>query len=765
MSKVKTIVMMTSLVFFLSVGIVKADTTQTPNGYIDTNNKVIPKPSQGYTPPNVQESKAREAKKNKADADRKKEAEKSIENSASYQKAKEASLRVDKTLSNKKPSVADMAQASKDIALIKAFISDSRNKQYESSNQFASLNQTVITYDENFLKVTEEAETREEYDNYIENAKTTNDPSKMAKLTSYLFVEEGFFSTKDVFPKTVNGLVQALFFMVKMTYILVMIILEQIFSQNAYQQLDSVVATSASFFNQVMLDYRYPIFVLALSSGLLELIRKKRFPFSIFKFVLVWFVALFLYSKSSLPDSYGNTDIKATYNISRVIKYVDGLGAEFTKSAITSFDTLEGSPSKVGDSNEESLKAVRNDIFQQMVYEPFIALNFNQTSDKIKENKVKELLRTGGAIKEVESYHKANKKISRLSFGDIGTKFIVSLAALIRGFVLGVALIGLGLISLVFKYLAMILLLCLVLILIMAMLPSGEHLLSSVFKKLLQFAFIGGLGLFFIRIFLYINSLIGTVSTAMSGTFIWSSIIQGLIWFIIWFFRGALAGVFVKGSLSAQEVARRTQQSLDRVSLSPLGAKSNPLSQSRSLNKEKGMSEPSSEQARPRHFERDSERPSRFSTLRRATGGAFKEINHHLAKDLGNIRYGEDDDKRQKGEEKREHFKTLLQDKKDDVAYHLSKPSAYGLRSKIHDLAGDENTPSQVRHQERQKALFERQERRQERQERRQERKKAPLKSSPFREVPNEEASPFITDSRDSLEKESLFTKRKKHEE
>lgn len=748
MPKYKPFILLLFLSLFLSVGIVKADTTLTPNGYIDTQNKVIPKPNQGYTPPNVQDSESLKAKKTKEDADTKKEAERSIEESSSYQKAKEASLRVDAILSKKSPSLAELTQASKDIEIIRSFVTDSKNKEYESSNQFAGLSQTVLKYDESFLKLTEEAETREEYDHYLENAKGTNDPSKMSKLTSYIFVEEGFFGTKDVFPKAVNGLVQGLFFLVKMTYILVMIILEQIFSKNVYSQLDSIVSTSASFFNQIMLDYRYPIFVIALFGGLLEIVKKKRFPFSIFKFVIVWFVALFLYSKSSLPDSYGNSEIKAVYNISRVIKYVDGLGTSFTKSAITSFDTLEGTPNAIGDtSNKHNLDAVRDNIFHQMVYEPFIALNFSQETDKVKEEKVKDLLKTGGDVEKVLEYHNTNKKISRLSYSDIGSKFIVSIASLIRGFVLGVALIGLGLISLVFKYLAMILLLFLVLILIIAMLPSGEHLLTGVFKKILQFAFMGGLGLFFIRIFLYVNSLIGAVSTGMSRTFIWSSIIQGLIWFIIWLFRGVLAGVFVKGTLSAQEVARRTQQSLDKVNLKPSGFKTNDLSPQRSVfRREKGQTNdlPTGES------QLDDEKPNRLTTLRKASGQLLSKAGNQLTKDMNAIRYGENEEKYQEDKEKREEFKQLLQDKKDDLGYQITRPYGYALRSKIHDLAGDENTRSQRIHQERQQKLVERQERREKRLEKKNQ-------SSPFREVNHDNPSPIEPDY--DL-KDSLFIER-----
>lgn len=696
------------LSLFLFSGIVKADTTLTPNGYIDTQNKVLPKNNQQYTPANVEDTKSQEASRN-ADAKKSKQkAEETIDKLASYQKALEASIRVDKIFSNKKPTVEQMAQASRDIELVKTFVSDKSNQSYKDSDQFKGLEQTISTYDENFVKLTEEAETREEYDHYLDNAKASKDPSKHSKLTSYIFVEEGFFGTKDVFPRAVNALVQGLFFIVKMIYILTMIILEQIFSKTVYDQLDNIVRTSSGLFNQLMIDYRYPIFGLALLGGLVELIKKKRFPFSSFKFLLVWFLALFLYSKSTLPNNYGNKDITADYNISRIIKYVDGLSTAFTKSAVTSFDTLEGKPNAIGDTtNKDNIKPVRDAIFNQMVYEPFIALNFSQEPAKITETKVKDLLRTGGKSDKVDGYQKTNKKITRLSFSDIGTKFIVSIASLVRALVVGVALICLGLISLVFKYLAMILLLFLVIILFMAMLPNGEHLLTGVFKKILQFVFIGGLGLFFIRVFLYINSLIESLAYGLSGTFIWSSIIQGLIWFIIWYFRRLLAGVFVRGTVSAQELSRRAQDSLDRMPLTKRTVNFE-TSKHRSLRKN-GQEEKQNLFAKP--SESNSEQVGRFTTLKRASSNGFLKVGNHLLNDFDHLRYGDSEEDILEAKNRRQNFKQEIMDKKDQLHYQVTRPLAYGIRSKVHDLAGNENMPSQMIHRERQRKLFERQER------------------------------------------------------
>ena len=44
-----------------------------------------------------------------------------------------------------------------------------------------------------------------------------DDISDLSVYTSYMYIEDGFFSTKDIFPKIINAIVQAIFFYPKIT--------------------------------------------------------------------------------------------------------------------------------------------------------------------------------------------------------------------------------------------------------------------------------------------------------------------------------------------------------------------------------------------------------------------------------------------------------------------------------------------------------------------------------------------------------------------
>ncbi|MFD3123099.1 hypothetical protein ACFKKA_01295 [Streptococcus agalactiae] len=648
----------------------------------------------------MQEAKSQKAQAEKKKQDKTKKSESQIEKDKAYQKAKEAAARADKVYAKKKPTSQELEQAEKDSETVRKFTEN--NKQYETTKQYAELKQTVTTHDNDSADLTNEALEREYLDNYLANARKATDPGKMSKLTSYIYVEDGFFGTKDMFPKAVNALVQGLFFLPKALYILVIIVLGQLFSGNAYSQLDTVVETSTTMFNTIMVDYRYAVFGLALTAGLVEMYRHKRFPFSIFKFGFVWALALFLYSPASLPD-YGDADIPAKYNLSRLIKAVDGAGSAFTVSAITSFDTLDTENKSVSEEGSD-LSTVKEVIFDQMVYEPFIAMNFSDDKGNISEDKIKELIKTNGIPNKVEEYYKNNKKIARMSFGDIGMKFLVALASVAKALILGIALIGLGLLSLVFKYLAMILLVVFVLVLLIAMLPGFEHVLGGVFKKIIQFVFIGSLGLFFIRAFLYVNSLIEGMAQSMSTFYFWSALIQGVIWVMIYGFRHVFLGMFIRGTINAQEIGRKAQNGLNRITSVPLSQTMNGFKKPQTITRTVPNDIPSYQESLSPRLTSDEGvvKPSRFGTLKRASYNVAGTVGHQLKTDYDNLRFGDNKEARVLNEQKHLAREQRREDIKADLAYIAAIPKFYGLRSKIHDLAGDEGTTSQEIFQARQ---------------------------------------------------------------
>jgi len=195
------------------------------NGYNpNSNNNIIPKQSYSYAPPNVQEANAREAQQQKSKQDKKKKDEKKIEKDDDYQSIQKKAENVDKVLKNKNASTKDIKKAGKDIEDINKYIE--QNKDKEDASQIQGLKTTQNNYNEQVGSKLDDAKAREEAQEYLNNARETVNPADMSKLTSYMYVEGGFFNSDDLFPKAVNAIAQGIFFLVKAIYCLVIIILE-----------------------------------------------------------------------------------------------------------------------------------------------------------------------------------------------------------------------------------------------------------------------------------------------------------------------------------------------------------------------------------------------------------------------------------------------------------------------------------------------------------------------------------------------------------
>mgnify|MGYP004696311087 FL=1 len=252
----KQLLFVSLFLLFLPISVL-ADTPGI-NGYNtvpNPNEKIIPKNSnQGYVPANVQESQSQEAARKKQAQEKKEKNERAIQKDSSYESVKQAADQVDQTLQKTSPTVKELEQAARDIESIKNYIA--KNADKNDSSQIQGLRTTIRNYEEKFVSLEEAAKKREEAQTYLEQAKNTVDPTKLSKLTSYIYLEDGFFGITDIFPKVVNAIVQGLFFVTKTLYCLVIIILEQVFSANVYQVLDQIVSFSAQMFQTFMDDYQ-----------------------------------------------------------------------------------------------------------------------------------------------------------------------------------------------------------------------------------------------------------------------------------------------------------------------------------------------------------------------------------------------------------------------------------------------------------------------------------------------------------------------------
>ena len=106
----------------------------------------------------------------------------------------------------------------------------------------------------------------------------------------------------------------------------------------------------------------------------------------------------------------------------------------------------------------------------------------------------------------------------------------------------------------------------------------------------------------------------------------------------------------------------------------------------------------------------------RLSTLRRAAYNTamtgVTKTGQKLAGIYDNVRFDPDDTKgRLLAQTKRQDMKQAIVDRKDAMKDLATLPRFYGLRNRVHELAGDSDAPSQIAYRERDKRILERKER------------------------------------------------------
>ena len=239
---------------------------------------------------------------------------------------------------------------------------------------------------------------------------------------------------------------------------------------------------------------------------------------------------------------------------------------------------------------------------------------------------------------------------------------------------------------------------CSVILLFIAMIPGYEQVLGNAGKKLMQFALLGGLGLFFVRAFLFVNGLIEGAAGGMNKIYFWSAIIQGLIWFVLYRCRHLLGGLFVKGTISAQELAQKAQFNFDRFSMPKLSTATESYG--------------SNQTVRQADFSADNIPISSTQPgFKNSLGTLFRAGKNGTVQAYDRLRYGKGDTlDKQLAQQRRADFKRQLQDRAESLQDLFAGAKGYALR------AGDTDTPVQLAHQERQLRRQERLERTEKRQ-------------------------------------------------
>ncbi|GHU35676.1 hypothetical protein FACS1894192_00760 [Bacilli bacterium] len=390
--------------------------------------------------------------------------------------------------------------------------------------------------------------------------------SDLSVYTSYMYTDEGFFGVKDIFPKIVNSLVSAIFFIPKLLYFITAKLITVLRSQDVLTQVSGVVTTSKGIYDKVLnIAYPYLIFftifsiarTFAKTANVARSLKKGLF------YMLPFILGSVLYAPVIMNGQ--NTTV-----LGGSITTIKSVTDEFTSTIINNL-SVGGTQFALDEKQnltDNSVNAIKAKMFDEVIKKPFEALNFKTNAVKDNQDILNtELLATKGNSSKVKDFQKKYKDESDLEFMSIGSKFIVAFSALLKSSVLLIMILGMTLFSYAMNYFVIILLAFLIIVLIIALVPQLQHILLHFLITVGKFTAIGSFGLVGAQLLLYVNSLIEQATNSLNQGYFLTTLLQVVIWYLSYRNRHSIFGFLKKGKVGIGSVAKNLTPQFNKPSL------------------------------------------------------------------------------------------------------------------------------------------------------------------------------------------------------
>ncbi|MFR4176672.1 MAG: hypothetical protein ACLUQC_04210 [Lactococcus raffinolactis] len=413
--------------------------------------------------------------------------------------------------------------------------------------------------------------------------------SDLSVYTSYMYTDEGFFGVKDAFPKMINSLVQAVFFIPKLLYFITAKAMTALRSQDVMTQVSGVVTTSKTIYDKV-LNVAYPYLIFFTIFSIAETFAKTGSAVRALKKGVLYMLPFIMGSVLYAPVTmYGQNTTVLGGGITTVKSVTD----EFSATIINNMSV--GGKQIVVDDNqnmtENSVTALKAQMFNDVIKKPFEALNFK--TNEVKDNQEilnTELLATKGKADKVKDFHKKYEKESDLEFSSIGSKFIVAISAGFKSSILLFIMLGMTLFTYAINYFVILLLAFLVIVLILVMFPQLQQIIFHFLLTIAKFTAIGSFGLVGASILLYVNSLIEQATEGLGLGYFLTTLLQVAIWYLVYRNRRSIFGFLKKGKVSLNGVAKKMTPEFNKPNFEKPSYKSD--LESKTYNKKQSDTEP-----------------------------------------------------------------------------------------------------------------------------------------------------------------------------
>lgn len=444
-----------------------------------------------------------------------------------------------------------------------AIVQDEINK-LPTGTLKSKLQSQLDGYKKQLADTVDNAKAFEEAQKMYAKAVKADNLSDLSVYTSYMYTDEGFFGVKDVFPKIINSLVQAIFFIPKLLYFITAKAMTALRSQDVMTQVSGVVATSKTIYDKV-LNVAYPYLIFFTIFSIAGTFAKTGSAIRALKkgvlYMLPFIMGGVLYAPVTM---YGQNTTVLGAGITTVKSVTD----EFSATIINNLSV--GGKQIVVDGNhnmtETSVTALKTQMFNDVIKKPFEALNFK--TNEVKDNQEilnTELLATKGKADKVKKFHEKYDKESDLEFTSIGSKFIVAISAGLKSSILLVIMLGMTLFTYAINYFVILLLAFLVIVLILVIFPQLQQIIFHFLLTIAKFTAIGSFGLVGASVLLYVNSLIEQATESLGLGYFLTTLLQVAIWYLTYQNRRSIFGFLKKGKVSLNSVAKKMTPEFNKL--------------------------------------------------------------------------------------------------------------------------------------------------------------------------------------------------------
>lgn len=351
------------------------------------------------------------------------------------------------------------------------------------------------------------------------------------------------FSSSNI-GELINGIVNLLFEFTKIIESVIGEGLGFLYSLDSIEKMvDKFSATSITLWDNLYLEFGVLLIVIAIIQIFIEFVFKKNSHAG--RKMLVLFVVIGL-------------SVGWFSNSSDYMRGLNTITNDIQGKILSSGLNITGNHTEIrkGEELEGAIALIRNQFFQQTVYEPFLLMNYGEVDiNKIGFNRINTVLSTSQTeegLKQLETYLKENEKENFYMSTDAAAhKFGIAFLSVFGVLLLGIPLLLISFMNLLLQILALGITIILPISILLSFLPSFSNSAFYAFGKLLGVFFVKiFIGLIFFLVFAIMNVIRTLIPATNVAMFFLQMIVIGITMFFMFKYRNEVIKFVTAGQVT-----------------------------------------------------------------------------------------------------------------------------------------------------------------------------------------------------------------------